>query len=163
MIRTFGEATVGLQKLIAEGIKLCESLEWRKISRLQEKDLNLGDMYTYRTNIISYVNDLEYYSMHYLEMDIKCMAISKTYTTEDYFTHTVATKRERSVKTLKILKKKNVDEDVISLLIDTVNAYIDLCVDVIIINPHLEGIRKRLGVERLLKKYELFHIESDEL
>lgn len=164
MIKTFGEATVELQRLLADGINLCENIEWIKFSKehrinLQEKDLMLGDIYTYRSNIVSYRNDLVYYSKHYMKMDIKSFNRSKTYTTEDYFTNTVATKRERAVKALKILKKKTIDVEILSLLFDAINSYIELCIDVIKINPRLEGIRKRVGLEKLLEKYELMHID----
>lgn len=168
MIRTFGEATIGFQKLLAEGTKLCEALTWITYCRtnkikLQEKDLLLGDLYTYRSSIISYINDLEYYSEHYLEFDLKNFSKTKTYTTDNYFTTTVATKRERSVKTLKIIKRYKNTEEILELLVITTNNYIDLCIDILKVNPHLDYFRKKFGVEYLIKKYNLTHIELDDI
>lgn len=159
MIRTFGETTIDFQKLLTEGTKLCEVLAWISYCRankikLQEKDLLLGDLYTYRSNIISYINNLEYYSEHYLEFDLKNFSKIKTYTTDNYFTTTVATKRERVIKTLKIIKRYENTENILELLVITTNNYIDLCVDILKVNSHLDYFRKKFGVDYLIKKIQ---------
>lgn len=168
MLKTFGEVTIGFQKLLAEGSKLCEALSWLNYCtnskiKLQEKDLLLGDLYTYRSNIISYLNDLEYYSEHYLEFDLKNFNRIKTYTTDNYFTTTVAVKRERAIKTLKIIKRYNNTKEIIELLIFTTNTYIDLCIDILKVNPHLDYFRKKYGVEYLIRKYKLLHITVEDV
>lgn len=163
MIRTFGEATLGLQRLLAEGVRLCESLEWRKYTKLREKDLDIGDEYTYRANIVSFMNDLDFYAVHYMDLDLKSFSRTKTYTTEDYFSGTVATKRKRAIRALRILRRKNVDIEIVKLLVEAINLYIETCIDAVKINPHLEDIRRRVGLDNLLRKYELMYVDIDEI
>lgn len=168
MIKNFGEATIGLQKILAQCMKLSENLNWvfyckENQIKLQEKDLLLGDLYTYRTNINSYINDLEYYSEHYLEFDLKNLARTKTYTTDNYFTFSVANKRKRAVEALKVLKQYNNSEIVIERLIYAVNYYIDLCIDILRYNPHLTYFREHYGIEYMIKKYNLYHIEMADI
>lgn len=149
-------------------MELAESLNWinycsqNKI-KLQEKDLLLGDIYTYRTNIVSYINDLKYYSDYYLDFDLKNLAKTKTYTTDSYFTATVANKRKRSIETLKILKKYDNSENIIELLIYAVNYYIELCIDILRVNPRLDYFRDRYGVDYLIKKYNLILIDESDI
>lgn len=158
--------TIGLENLLNDTHALNEALHWNKLAKdgklhLKEDSSLTGSIQTYRTNIIAYRNKLKYYNEHYEEIDLP----GKTATTDKFFTEEVDNMRDKALNAVNILRRsfekyENNEELLAAIdeLCETVNLYTDTCIHILKSNPRLKSLRTFYSIDRLIEKYNLYHI-----
>lgn len=163
IIDSFFDLTISLCALTAEASLLTEDFSWSAATEklhFKERKL-LGSVHTYRKNIQAFQRQLKYYVENYRDLD----DFDDDHTTNKFFTETVATMRSRAQKSVNNLvrcfaKYSNNEAllEAVNDLIAATNEYIDLCVYIVKFNPRLRRQRELLGVDKLIEKYDLYHI-----
>lgn len=165
-IDSFFSLTAAFQALIAEASLMAESYSrsYAMMHSLSVKDGSclLSDAQAYRENIHTFRDQLACYVGSYIDLD----KLGDTFAAGRLFNETVATMRSRAQKSLSSLRdcfyEHNDSRALLNAIEDLKNAansYIDICIEVVETNPELKGQRKLFGVEELVERYDLFHLE----
>lgn len=165
-IDSFFDLTAAFQALTAEASMIAESFSrsYAMMHSLKVKESSslLSDAQAYRENIHIFRDQLSSYADSYINLD----KLGDTFTTSRLFNEAVATMRSRAQKSLSRLRDCFYEHSDCRALLNTIedlknaaNSYIDVCIEVVATNPELKGQRKLFGVEELVERYDLFHLE----